>query len=62
MKSNVMGHTWVTEDGLTHFSQEIHKGYLANSADPDKKPQKAVSDQGLHCIKFLCYTSLHSLR
>ena len=25
-------------------------GYVANSADPDQTPQKAASDQGLHCL------------
>ena len=25
-------------------------GTLANSADPDKTPQNAASDQGLHCL------------
>ena len=27
---------------------------MANSADPDQKPQNAASDQGLHCLlKYL---------
>ena len=26
------------------------KGTLANSVDPDQTPQKAVSDQDLHCF------------
>ena len=29
------------------------KGYLANSADPDQTPQKAASDQSLHCLQIL---------
>ena len=26
------------------------KGQLANRADPEKMPQNAASDQGLHCL------------
>ena len=29
------------------------KGYLANNADPDRTPQNAASDQGLHCLKIV---------
>ena len=35
---------------LTHISPESFNGTLANSAEPDQKPQIAASDQVLHCL------------
>ena len=34
------------------------KRILANSADPDKTPQNAASDQGLHFLQIVCHFSL----
>ena len=40
-------------------------GTLAKSADPDQMPQKAASDQGLHCLQnmqpFFLYRFLKKL-
>ena len=35
---------------LTHSCLGPHKGKLANSVDPGKTPQNAVSDQRVHCL------------
>ena len=41
---------WIMQCILPILTRKPVKGPLANSADPDQKPDDVASDQGLHCL------------